>query len=351
MPRIPGFKSDTQRERFLGAASLHVRGGPLARLCGAKLRRGGTCTQLALADEARCLRHAGPDAARRFRVRQEAGLETGSVSPDVWARAEAKRARNALQHGWRKNPSLPGRTIDLGPDEATFVASAVALGVDVDRLYPAVADWLRWRWRRHQKDRPNDRLWLRAVREDLPRQIAAADEAMGWIRLGVMDRRTKAARAAKAAMRVGGVDLARAAVAALDGASGTAVGVDRAPAGADGPTGPMTRLPVRAWTARPAADGWKRRQPDRPKAAPQPPRTPRPIGRPRKLPDSPDEFAALGEVLRAAGPKVRAMYGAIAGQADQFRFLRDLAEYANAPDNAGARAKWLRWVKASDRMG
>lgn len=225
MPRIPGFKSETQRERFFELGLPHVRGGPLARNCGARLRTGGNCTQLALKDEARCLRHGGRDTARRFRDRQKAGLETGSVSVDEWARAEAKRARNALTLAWRKDPRLPGRKVDLGPDEAIFAASAADLGVDVGGLYPAVADWLRWRRRRHQKDRPDVARWTRTIREELPRQRAAADAAVAWADLGITDQRTKAARAAKAALRAGGVDGARAAVEALRAAKEAALDV------------------------------------------------------------------------------------------------------------------------------
>lgn len=348
MPLIPGFKSETQRERFFEAATLHFRGGPLARTCGARLRTGGTCTQLALAGEAQCLRHGGPAAARRFRERQKAGVETGSVSPDEWARAEAKRARNALTWAWRKDPRLPGRTIDLGPDEASFAASAADFGVDVDALYPALADWLRWRWRRHQKDRPDATRWQKAVREELPRQRAVADAAVAWLSLGITDKRTKAGRAAKAALRAGGIERARAAVDAMRAASSAAVDVDMDKGGGK-PAGPLTPLPVRPWTARPAADRWKRRQPDRQKAPPAQPRPAKPLGRPPRVPDSPEDLAAYGAALRAAGPQVRAMYEAIPRQEDRLRFLRDLAGYANAPDDAGAQRRWLGWVTAEDR--
>ncbi|MBP9047179.1 MAG: hypothetical protein KBF85_02795 [Tabrizicola sp.] len=345
MPRTPGFKSDTQRERFFDGAEPYVWGGPLARTCGAKLRTGGLCAQPALAGEARCLRHGGRDAAQRFRERQRAGLKQGSVSAEEWARAEAKRARNALTWAWRKDPRLPGRTIDLGPDEAAFVTSAADLGVDVDGLYPALADWLRWRWRRHQKDRPNDGLWIRAARTELPRQRAAADTALVWVSLGITDRRTREARAARKALRAGGVDGARAVVDALRAASSAAVDV---PLGGEGekPAGPLTALPVRPWTAGLAADGWKRRQADRQKPPPAPPRPPKPLGRPPRVPDSPEDLAAYGAVLRAAGPQVRAMYEAIPRQEDRLRFLRDLAGYANAPDDAGALRRWMVWVSA-----
>ncbi len=349
MPRIPGFKSETQRERFFEGATLYARGGPLARNCGARLRTGGTCTQLALAGEVRCLRHGGTAVARRFRERQKAGLETGSVSVDEWARAEAKRARNALTLAWRKDPRLPGRKVDLGPDEAIFAASAADLGVDVGGLYPAVADWLRWRRRRHQKDRPDVARWTRTIREELPRQRAAADAAVAWADLGITDQRTKAARAAKAALRAGGVDGARAAVEALRAAKEAALDVALRRGGAS--AGPLTQLPVRPWTPRPVGESWKRLKADRQKAPQVQPGPPKPIGHPRRTPDREDELAALGEVFRAAGPQVRALHEAIPRQEDRLRFLRDLAEYANAPDNAGAQRRWLGWLRAGRCRG
>jgi len=343
MPCLPGFKSDVQRERFISAATLYQCGAPLARVCGAKLRTGGTCQQLALEGEARCLRHGGPDAARRFRARQKAGLENGSVSPEAWARAEAKRARNALTYAWRKDPRLPGRTIDLGADEHAFVAAAAFMGVEVAALYPAQADWLRWRWFRHQKDRPEDARWLRALRDELPRRIAAAEEAVGWAILGGHDRRTRAVRALKAALRAGGMMRAQAVADTLASANATE---PRHRPDADTDKGPLTRQDARPWTRRASDEGWKRRLLDRlkaPKPAAQPKRAP---GRPRRLPDGPEELAALAALLREAGPHVRAMFEAIPRQDDQLRFLRDLAEYASAPTDAGAQQRWLGWVTA-----
>jgi hypothetical protein len=348
VPRVPGFKSDTQRQRFADAATLYVRGGALARTCGARLRTGAVCTQLALAGEPRCLRHGGPDAARRFRDRQRAGFKHGSVTPEAWARAEAKRARNALQWAWRKDPRLRGRTIDLGPDEAAFATSATGLGVDVAALYPAVADWLRWRWRRYQRDRVDGTLWQKVVQEDLPRQRATADKAVAWASLGITDRRTVEARAVRTAMRAGDVVRAQAAVDALRAASSAAVDPDGVRAGA-APAGALTGLAVKPWTAGTGADGWKRRLADRVKSpARTPSGPPRPIGRPRRVrtPDCADELAALCDVLRGAGPQVRAMYEAIPRQEDGVAFLRALLAYANAPDDAGAMRRWTGWVNA-----
>jgi len=345
---IPGFKSETQSRRFFEAAVPHAIGGPLARTCGAKLRYGGVCGQLALAGETRCLRHGGPDVARRFRERQKARLETGSVSPAEWARAEAKRARNALVMAWRKDPRLPGQTIDLGPDETAFVRDALALGVDVDRLCPALADWLRWRWRRHRKDRPDVMRWQAAVREELPRRTAAADAAIRWMDLGGFDKRTKAGRALKAALKAGGLLRAQPVATALQAARTRPTSPVRRPQ-PGAPSGPLTRLPVKPWQAGPAEDGSKRALPDRPKpraGARSPETPPRPPGRPARLPDQPTEVAALAAVLRSAGPQVRAMFDAIARQEDQLRFLRDLSDYSRTPDDAGARQRWMDWAMA-----
>jgi hypothetical protein len=349
MPFGPGFKSEAHRERFYEQARPYALGGPQTRICGARLRTGGVCTQLALEGEARCLRHCGPDAARRFRERQKADLERGVVTPEQWARAEERRARNALTRAWRKDPRLPGRTIDLGPDEAAFAASAAALGLDVDALWPGLADWLRWRWRRHQKDRPDAARWRRAVLDELPRRRAAAELTVQCVDLGVPDGRTKAARAVRAALRGGGgTERAKAVLDALRlaAACSPARGARHQKKGQP-PAGPMTRRPVRPWTADPAAGGWKRRLPDRPKAPKPPSGPPRPVGRPRRLPDSPTELSALGEVLRAAGAEVRAMFEAIPGTGDRLRFLRDLADYVKAPHDAWARHRWMGWVTAA----
>jgi hypothetical protein len=269
-------------------------------------------------------------------------METGSVSPDEWARAEAKRARNALQWAWRKDPRLPGRTIDLGLDESSFAASAAALGVDVDTLYPALLDWLRWRWRRHQKDRPDDGRWLRAVREELPWQMAVADEAVKWISLGVLDRRTRAARAARTALRSGDMGKAQAAVVAVQRAAEAAQGlVATRPPRASTVAGPPT--PAKPWVGRPAATGLKRRLPDRtkPRVVAKVPGRP---GRPRKRPVEADELAALGHVLGQAGPQVRAMYGGLPDDGVRLSFLLDLRAVIAAPDDVRAQRRWAAWV-------
>ena len=326
MTLVPGFKSDRHREGFHKGGVLHQRGGALARICGARLRARGVCSQLALSGEVRCLRHGGPDAARRFRDRQLEGMKTGTVAPEVFAHSEAKRARNALVHRWRKDPRVPGRTVDLGADEAAFAEAARGLGVDLGALYPALADWLRWRWLRHQRDRNDAGRWVRAVQHDLPRRSAVAATAVQWAELGGHDKRTRVGRALKAALT-----------------AGTQNGYDVAPAK---PSVALTPLPVRPWKPHAQAEGWKRRLPDRVTAKPAPSQIPRSIGRPRALPDRSEELADLAAILRGAEPQVRAMFDRIAGQGDGLRFLRDLADYARAPDNAGARARWMVWVFA-----
>jgi hypothetical protein len=194
------LQSDADLQRFTRRTFLFRRGGPLARNCGVLTRTGKPCGKPPLRGSNHCLRHGGPDAARRFRELQRAALRTGSVTPKQWERAEAKRASAALQHAWLKNPKLSGKTIELNKNEEAFSASASALGVDLTALYPAVADWLRWRYQRRMIDRPDEVAWRSLVRDELPRQIARAEAAIVWLSLGEggRDRRTRPARALKA---------------------------------------------------------------------------------------------------------------------------------------------------------
>jgi hypothetical protein len=268
-------------------------------------------------------------------VRQLVGLETGRVTPEEWARAEARRARNALQYAWTKNPSLPGATVDLGADEAAFRAATAALGVDVTGLYHALADWLRWQWLRYQKDRHHWQAWERVVKAELPRRVATADKAIDWVRLGGVDKRTALGRALKGALRGGGIKQAQALALRL----GVALPVKA----------PMP--PVLPWMPPPAGGTGKRAQPNRPKAAAAPqPELPRPVGRPRALPDDPDNLLALGEVLRAAGSGAQDMFAKIEGHKDQLRFLMALRDVTADPNSGSARERWGAWV-ARLRMG
>ena len=349
----PGWRNPEHRAAWVAACYAYGRGGPAARPCGAKLRNGGVCTHFALAGEDRCRRHCGPDAARRFRARQQREFERGEVAPEVWAAAEARRARNRLEWEWSRDPRLPGQTINLGGAEGAFQDAARALGVDVGTLYPAQADWLRWRFQRTQRDRQDAAAWQRAVLTDLPRKRAAAEVAVMLADLGIRDGRTREARAAKVAFRAGGVERARQAVAALREAVALSQRGEEAPVQPwkrKSGTGPITRAPVKAWEARQGAGRWKRRLPDQPKQAAAPALPKRPVGRPPHVPDDPAEIAGLADLLRAAGAAVQAMYGALP-ESQQLPFLRDLDAITRAPDDARARARWAGWVAALTSPG
>jgi hypothetical protein len=338
MQRPPGFKSDAQRENFFSAANLHQRRGPLSPICGARTRTGTICTQVPISEgKGRCQRHCGPDAARAHRETQLRQMQTGKTSPEAFARAEARRARNRLTNGWKKNPFLPGRTIDLGASEEAFLDAVRALGADVDTLLPAVRDWLAWRYQRTQLDRTADGAWTRAVRVDLPKRIADADAAMVWVRLGNLDKRTKEGRAMKAALRAGGEARAAALAEMAPKRVIEAVGGASAPA-------------VAVWASCAPEGPSRRALPDRTKA-PNPARgaAPKPLGRPRKRPDTPDELAALMAVYWAADSAVQAMFRAIVGEADKVAFLRTLKGVADAPDDPSAQLRWGRWYRALAR--
>lgn len=334
MQRPPGFKSDAQRENFHAAAGLHRRGGPLSPQCGVRTRTGTICTQVPINEgKGRCLRHCGPEAAQAHRDAQLRQMQTGKTTPEEFARAEARRARNRLTNGWKNNPTLPGQTIDLGPHEWAFQDAARALGADVGALYPAQADWLRWRYQRTQRDRTADAAWVRAVQVDLPRQIARAEAAMVWVRLGGLDKRTREGRALKSALRAGGE--ARAATLALtfrkppykppQGASAHAVKVWAAP-------------PVPGPSKRALPDRIKRTNPARGAAS-------KPLGRPKVKPDTEDDLAALMAVYKAADATVQAMYQALLAEQDRLAFLRALKALVDAPDDPSAHRRWAGWVQ------
>lgn len=170
-----GFYSPEHEANFRAARDRTNRGGAESAICGARTRVGGVCRQPPLRGARRCLRHAGPIAARAHRERQLHDLALGRISFEAFSRSEAKRALNRLRWQWKKNPWLPGQTIDLGVFEARFQADSgtgrLAFGV---RVPPSVLDWLRWRYRRLQIDRKRDEEWLRVLREDYPRRVRDA---------------------------------------------------------------------------------------------------------------------------------------------------------------------------------
>ena len=137
-------------------------GDPRAPICGARTRNGGACRQPPFKDgNGRCTRHGGPALARLHRERQIADVRAGRMSFTDWHRAEARRAANRLQYQWKRDPWLPGSTIALtAADEDALRADMQATGLGLpylDAMPPAVADWLRWRWRRLRvdQDRPD----------------------------------------------------------------------------------------------------------------------------------------------------------------------------------------------------
>src|SRR4051794_33000312 len=117
MPMLFGFIDASHQAAFESARDQHRRGGGLAKCCGAKTRNGGSCMLPPLEGQTRCLRHAGPNGARRYRDRQLQELAAGHLDPAVFAKAERRRAVNRLKYLWKKNPWVPGATIDLGIHE------------------------------------------------------------------------------------------------------------------------------------------------------------------------------------------------------------------------------------------
>lgn len=183
MPIGGGFYSKEQEVNFRAANVRHRRGGRDEISCGARTRAGAACGGKPLVGSNRCLRHAGPHAARAFRARQKRDYHAGRISHVEWTRAEAKRAGNRLRDKWKKNPWLPGSTIDLGEREWAFQHEA-GLDVRLPLVPPAVVDFLRWKYRRLQIDRKRDSEWVQVLRDEFPRRVRAAGPAPSFEILG-----------------------------------------------------------------------------------------------------------------------------------------------------------------------
>jgi hypothetical protein len=153
-----GFLSDAHRAAFEAARDEVRYGGRGQVVCGSRLRGGGACKAPPVSGFSRCIKHGGPPVARAVRNRQLAALARGELDPAAFDRAEARRAANRLQDQWKRNPWLPGQTLNLGTHEAAFVAALGEAGFCVGQLAPMLLDRARWRFRRLLIDRrrPDD---------------------------------------------------------------------------------------------------------------------------------------------------------------------------------------------------
>lgn len=168
---LRGFLSDEHQAAFKAGRELARRGGAAAKICGARTKHGAACQSAPLKGHWRCLRHAGPKAARELRDRQLRDLALGRLSVEAFAKLEARRAANQLRIRWRRDPWAEGATIDLGDQESAFQRATARV---LWQAPPAVADWLRWQFFRFRirSDRPL--LWQQAVDTKLPTRLGLA---------------------------------------------------------------------------------------------------------------------------------------------------------------------------------
>jgi hypothetical protein len=122
----------------------------------------------------RCRHHIGGADAKRFRQLKQKRFEQGKLTPQQMRNYAARRARNRLNAIWRRDPWVPGQTIDLGEHEADFRLELAYSGCDISELAPALADKARWKWRRFRLDGQSADKWHEFVSRDLPQQITKA---------------------------------------------------------------------------------------------------------------------------------------------------------------------------------
>ena len=119
-----GYITQQHRAAFEAEREKHRPGGELAATCGARTNSGKACARLPVANgNGRCIQHCGRVVAAQFREQQRKRFVKGQISPEVWFKAEAKRATNRLRERWKKDPWYPGSTIDLGDEEDKFRAA------------------------------------------------------------------------------------------------------------------------------------------------------------------------------------------------------------------------------------
>ena len=177
---LRGFLNSDHQIAFEIARSEHWRGGAKAKCCGARTRAGGICKQPPISGSLRCLRHAGPKAARAYRETQLRELSAGQLLPAEFAKAERKRAANRLRWLWKKyGPWLAGSTIDLGPYETAFAKTLHDAGFSITRVPPGIADWLRWKFRRFMLDCKNPERWAEVLAKLAEKVKAAGDPPDG----------------------------------------------------------------------------------------------------------------------------------------------------------------------------
>ncbi|MBM1174368.1 hypothetical protein ACFSM9_09795 [Microvirga arabica] len=169
--------NEEHQAAFEAARADHRRGGSLANNCGAKTRGGAACKLPPLKGHSRCLRHAGPKAARQHREYQLKQVALGRLELAIFEAAEQRRAANRQRWLWKKlGPWESGSTISLGVHEDGFTEALRAMGYRADSLPPGIADAFRWKYRRFMVDRSQPAEWRKVV-EGLDDHIRAAGES------------------------------------------------------------------------------------------------------------------------------------------------------------------------------
>ncbi|WP_188529367.1 hypothetical protein [Sinisalibacter lacisalsi] len=170
---------------------------------------------------------------------------------------------------------------------------------DIRTLAPAVADWLRWKFRRYRIDRTDWARWERVLVNDLPCRVEAAGPP---------------------------------------------------PAGCEGPSLGANEAAARGavWTPEDSADDVRSKR-----HCPDPIKVPPKVrgkgygrrGRPRTQPADDGELSGLMELYRQNQATVGPMLERCATDGDRLALLRAMRDYLADPNEPRAQARWLSMVR------
>ncbi len=162
----PEWMRERDAKFFTGAAA-HNRWPALGQFTCRAIVGGRRCSRITIIETGhqRCLKHAGPTAARAYRENCRKLFESGRLPAAKWFKDEERRMRTRIRDRQRRKRDgwlLPGLTLRFPSGiEARFRGDAALVlgGQSWDQVPDYHRDQLRWAWRKFALDRQKPTAW------------------------------------------------------------------------------------------------------------------------------------------------------------------------------------------------